>query len=167
MDYGADLLAQDSGGLTALDLAEQGEHQHCHHEHQHHHHQPVEEWGAQVQARGVRTISRGVGWRLKCCCKTWQKNSQEGPYLIKRLSHRYDRSIPSTTGSVTKNIIKVTKMHILTCYCVRGWICGRYGGNLAGGVGQTWVWLRSEENIFMIIGIPRGYDMNGTWKSSW
>ena len=29
MDYGADLLAQDSGGLTALDLAEQGEHQHC------------------------------------------------------------------------------------------------------------------------------------------
>jgi hypothetical protein len=31
---------------------------------------PVEERGAQVQAGRVRTIARGIGWRLKCCGKT-------------------------------------------------------------------------------------------------
>lgn len=29
LDHGADLLAKDANGLTALDLAEQGEHTHC------------------------------------------------------------------------------------------------------------------------------------------
>ena len=59
-------------------LVSQGEHQHCHHDHQHHHHKPVEERGAQVQARGVRAIARGVGWRLKCCRKTWEISSLMG-----------------------------------------------------------------------------------------
>lgn len=29
LDHGADLLAKDANGLTALDLAEQGEHTQC------------------------------------------------------------------------------------------------------------------------------------------
>ena len=58
-------------------LLSQGDHrqgcQHEDHHPDHHHDQPVEERGAQVQAGRVRTIARRVGWRLKCCGKTWEK----------------------------------------------------------------------------------------------
>ena len=32
---------------------------------------------------------------------------------------------------------------MITCYCVRSWVSGRYGGNLARSVRQTRVRLRS------------------------
>ena len=32
---------------------------------------------------------------------------------------------------------------MITCYCVRSWVSGRYGGNLARCVRQTRVRLRS------------------------
>ena len=45
---------------------------------------------------------------------------------------------------VIKKVVPV--LSNLTCYRVWSWIGGRYRSNLAGGVRQAWVRLRSEED---------------------